>query len=368
MLWGGNVSMKMRISNLLLLGLIVAAALFFFIVVNESYYLENNDLRIGADSTTYYTMAKIAVENDYKFEYISLGANSLGPIFLLVSTNFNNLAVFFINSLLLVVAYISLVNTYEFNRKKFIFLLALNPMLIASLLLVNKEVLGLFGLAMFACYLKSKSLKFLVAACLFALMTRWQQFFIIVIYLLIVSPLNPLRNKRAITIGIIVFSISLLYPIFLSPILGRVISADTVESQANSAWGLISILNALQDNYLFFVALVPKILSNLFGNVFRILQFATNPSLIDYNDFYNNFVVLGHQITMLAIFIIMIKERRVNLNNDIVYFSLIYLIFFSVGLMIQYRYIFPLYILFCMEVSKLAPMNQKSNNPISRQP
>jgi len=40
------------------------------------------------------------------------------------------------------------------------------------------------------------------------------------------------------------------------------------------------------------------------------------------------------------------------MHSDLIYFSSIYLILFSISIMVQYRYIFPIYILLCIELAK----------------
>jgi hypothetical protein len=342
--------MKIRFSGIILFAFLLLAGVFFFFAINDTYYINNESFSLGADSSTYYNAA---INWDFGITpAFALNYNYLGPLLVLLVAEMNNLKVFCINSALLLIAYFCLVHTFKLNRKKFIILLIINPMLIASLLLVNKEILGLFSIAMFLCFLETKSWKFLIGALVFAFLTRWQEALVIIVFLILVSPVNIFRKNRAFTIILLVSAITLVYPYFLSPILGGVVDDATIERQTQSAFGFATILNSLQDNYLFFVALIPKILANLFGNVFRFFGYILNPNSINFYDLYNSFVVLGHQIAMFLLTIMMFTKRSITLKSDEIYFSLIYLILFSISLMVQYRYIFPLYILFCVVLAK----------------
>jgi len=251
-----------------------------------------------------------------------------------------------------VIAYACIINNFTLDRIKLIVLIAINPMIFISIILVNKEMFGLFSMAMLACYLESKKTIFLIFSFPFAIMTRWQEVLVMVVYFVLVSGLNPLRRNRTLTLIVMIVLISLVYPLFLSSIFGDIVYNETLERQLSTTFGIIQILNELQDKFLFIVALLPKMLSNLFGNVFRIKDYIWSPDLIDTYDIYNSFIVLGHQFAMLTVISLLFIKKKISMHSDLIYFSSIYLILFSISIMVQYRYIFPIYILLCIELAK----------------
>lgn len=338
---------SIKISTMLFMLLCTSACLFFIFAINDSYY--NQDVfSIGADSSTYYKLAQLYDLSS--IELVTLGSNFLGPMLILKFTDMNNYFVFTINLLFFTISYICINKYYYIRRYRFLFFLCINPMLLASLLLVNKEIIGLFSMALFACYLVNKSKRYLWMALLFGLLTRWQQSFVFLVFIMLNSKLNPLKHYRKLTLLALVLSLSVLYPPFLSSTLGTVGDAETLARQSDTAGGFAQLLNRLQDHYLFFVAVIPKIFSNLFGNIFRIKNYILAPSDIDLYDIYNSFIVLGHQIAMFIVTILLIYKKKLKLSSDIIYFSTLYLIVYSLSTMIQYRYIYPIYILICLNL------------------
>ncbi len=340
---------QIRKSNLIF-GLFCILLFFFFLIfINQGYY-ERDEFRIGADSLTYYNLAKLSPLGS--FQLMTLGANYLGPVLILNIAHFDNLYVFLINLLMLFVSYALIIKNYEINRVVFISTLLLNPMVFSSIILVNKEILGLLSVVLFVRYIDSKKYIYLLFALLFAFFTRWQQALVLVAYCFIISEINLFRRNRRFSILLIILLLTVLYPILFSQVFGTVSEVNTVEKQAETAGGIITILNTMQDNYLFIFAVIPKIISNMFGNFGRIFLYITNPESIDFYDIYNSFIVLGHQYAMLLVVSLLAYQKKLKISSDLIYFSFIYLIVFSLSTMVQYRYIFPLYILFVLELSK----------------
>lgn len=333
---------SIRVSSLIVFLGILAAALIFFVFIGDFYY-EKEEVSLAADASLYYAIAA----RDLSFPLIALGQNYLGPVLLLRLTEFDNFLVFLVNSSLFLLAYYLLVKAYDLHRIKFALLVLMNPLVITSLLLVNKEIIGLCSIAMFAYYLKRRTIFMLIMATLFGLLARWQTVFVFVVYLAVTCSLNPMRRSRGKTIALLIVGLSVLYPLFFLS-LGDVRDADTAARQAVTGFGLITALNSLQDHYLYFLAVLPKILSNLFGNVFRLFDYVIDPSSVDTYDIYNSFLILGHQLATLVVTVALVMKRKIRIEEDLVYFSLIYLILFSLATMVQYRYIFPIYILFCI--------------------
>ena len=339
----------------LLLLYVCFSYLVFISFINDNYY-ESSTYKLDADAGTYYDLSKygdLTIKEMVIFEQ-----NLIGPALILWLTNYDNTSVFIVNIVLFAIACrLMLVNfKTEINKLHFVALIVVNPMILASLLTVNKEIIGLFSIALFACYLKSKKLPYLLLFILFAFLTRWHELIVLLCFFLLSSRINPFKENRLKTCIIFALFLSVVYPFLANHVS---LEQFVVKEQFDKAFGIMAIFNWLQNNYLFFVALVPKMLSNLFGNVFRIWSVLIGSDSVDYKDLYTWYIILGHQIVIFIMFIKLFISKKITLKNDFIYFSVIYLIVFSLNPAIQYRYIFPLYILFCLELSRVPVLFQQ---------
>ena len=344
----------MRISTYKICILIYLLFSFFiFSVFISDDYFTNYFYRFDADAVVY---VEILNRFDDYWTLFGLTHSSIGPTLILLISGNNNLIVFIFNISLLVIIFIVVFNAYKdkINKLKFTLLFLINPLLLGSLLTVNKEIIGLLSVAILACHLKTNNKFYFILSLILSFITRWQSFIVFIFFYLINSRFNPLRNKR--------FKFIILFCIILSAILPSLnvfISKDiySIGQQEDKLFGILEIFYSLQNNYLYILAVVPKILSNLFGNIFRIFTIITSPQNIDFTDIYNNVFILGHQLIMFFMTIYFLIKKKLVLRSDILYFSIIYLIIFSTSPSIQYRYMFPLYVLFCITIS-LKPINQ----------
>jgi hypothetical protein len=317
----------------------------FFIFIGDDYFT-NYSYRFDADAVGY---VEILDRFESYWTLFGLTHNSLGPILILLLSGNNNLIVFFINISLLLTLISVVIRTYGDNLRKvnFTLLLLLNPLLLGSLLTVNKEILGLTSLAMLANHVETKSKFSLIFSLVLSFITRWQMFFVVVLFYILKSKINPLKNKRLAVVITLCIALSLALPSL------TFIAADiySINQQSEKVFGVLELLMRLQNSYLYFLAVVPKILSNLFGNIFRVFTFILNPESIDINDIYNNVFILGHQLVMFLLTAYIFIRKKFTLSLDIAFFAAIYLIIYSTSPSIQYRYMFPLYIIFCIMFS-----------------
>ena len=343
--------MKLKKYNIYILLYLLLAFFIFSVFISDDYFT-NYFYKFDADATVYVDIFDRF--DDYR-TLISLTHNSIGPTLVLLLTENNNLNVFFLNISLLTLIFLLIFNTYKekINKLKFTLLFLINPLLLGSLLAVNKEIIGLLSVSLLACYLKNNNKFYFILSLILSFITRWQAFVVFLVFYLINSRFNPLRNKR--------FKFIILFCIILSvilPSLNSFLSEDiySIGQQQDKLFGILGIFYSLQNNYLYILAVIPKILSNLFGNIFRIFTIITSPQNIDFTDIYNNVFILGHQLIMFFMTIYFLIKKKLVLRSDILYFSIIYLIIFSTSPSIQYRYMFPLYALFCITIS-LKPIN-----------
>jgi hypothetical protein len=340
--------LTVRKSNLGLLAYLAVALVVFALLVRP--FLEGtSQLRMAADSGVYVALAALAFDPR---QLISIGANYLGPFLILRVANSNNLVVALINCALFLLSYRVLVRTFDLDRRKFVALLCINPMLGFSLLSVNKEILGFASAAFMACYLVSGRKWQLATALFLSVLTRWQMTLALLVLMLVRSRLNPFVRYRAVTLALMVGLVSILYPSVLRAVLAPGLENQFIASQLTSTAGLTGLLAGIQDHYGYFLVLIPKLVLNYFGNLFRLFDFVFWPDRIDYSDVYNNIVVLGHQLCMVLVFFLALRKRKLSLASENGYFLAVYSVVFAISVLISYRYFFPVYLLVCIELGR----------------
>ena len=112
-------------------------------------------------------------------------------------------------------------------------------------------------------------------------------------------------------------------------------SADLLHAmQSQKAGGIMHKLNVIQEQYGgFCITVVPKVLLNFVGNVFRFYGTLSGSEAATYEDVYNTYVVLGHQIAMLVVITMLFIRRGLRLSSINVYFALFYSILFSMSIL-----------------------------------
>jgi hypothetical protein len=329
----------------------LCAICFLFFAFVWGYFLKGNGesaIRFDADSFAYVELNEIY---DSMVVLFSISPNFIGQIFLLRITDSNFLIIFLINLTLFILSYKTVIKSYNVNSTVFAALLILNPLLIPVITTLNKEIFGMASVAFYASYLIRKKKWMFFLCLLFAVITRWQMVFIILFFHFFKRTTDFLKLSRGLSLAFFILLISITYPPLFAGFT-NVIDDRTADRQQETAGGLINFFNSIQHKYLYFISVWPKMFFNLFGNFFRVFSMILNPNQADLQDVYNNVFLLGHQIITFMLTIWMIVRKKINFNNDLVYFCCVYLIVFSIGPMIQYRYIFPLYILFALVIAE----------------
>ena len=306
------------VTCILVLYIVLNSVVLYFVYVSPSLD-GTSDLRIGADSFTYLWNAGIhrnalaarwgLSDGTTPVELISTGGSLIGPVVIgrLLRSNFLILC---FNYLLFFFAVRLFAKSVPLRAPLLMLLLLVNPAILVSLLTLNKEILVLVSLAMFCKYISSdgRSRLLLFGALLVALFARWQQFLIIIVYLMLVGGLNPLRQRRKMTICLLVLFITISAPFLLSTIY-VLDSADILERLGSS--------DSLQS------------------------QFAV--MLTNAQDLCNVVVTIWFIVT-----------RRFRLNNDRLFFAVIYALIFAILPYEHGRYFLPVYVLLCVEITTRA--------------
>jgi hypothetical protein len=311
-------------------------SLYLFLNFSVPYLLNQSSLRAAADSPAYLLL----LENEPK-SLIDATSNFLGP-FVLVNLFRENLIFYFFFNFLISSIGILLITKYYFKSVKdkiiLSFLLIFSPLMLISLPVVNKEILGFFGICFLILYLKKQRGFFLLLCLAFSIATRWQQFLTVVIFLFLnysIAKVNN-KNKNVFALIIILFSMSILYRIVPQQ------EFAVFEDQAISANTVIT-LNEFQKNGFYWLVYLPKLFLNLFGN--PINGFIYLISFSENLDLYRLFGIL-QEFLMLIIFSLLIFKKKIIIQGSLFLFAGIYSILYSFSPFIQSRYFFPIYPVF----------------------
>jgi hypothetical protein len=265
---------------------VMLSSLFLFFLYVEPSFNGKNDLRIGADSLFYLWHAGLVSNNPYGANSnnldpsISLSGNFLGPdvIGKLLRSNFLILC---FNYVLLFVAVAYIARAIPVRVVLLTILLLINPAILVSVLTLNKEIIVLLSTAMICYYSASERRSWLLLCCtlLVALLGRWQNLLVFILFLLLTAKWNPMKNRRNITIALLVLAITIAYS-FLWPFINLVLGIEEYEGQT------IVALTQAQTHFLYFAVVIPKIALNLYGGVIGLANVGSANS-----DVYNSMIV-----------------------------------------------------------------------------
>lgn len=330
---------------------------FFLLIIALNQFIvpglnDQNDLRLWADSVHYMKLAetKLQYGSDADFSFFSI------PTILTLLEN-NLYLVFALNTLLFLIAYRSLCYCFDFNKKSFLFWIFINPMFVFALLTPNKEIFAFSAVATLNCFIKTKKYFYLILAGSLCLFARGQLFFISFLFLFLTSRFYTFyKIRRDHTLIIFVLLLSVLYPFF---------SDNWIDEETKFALnyyfdiligsGAVVVLYDLQTKGLFFAALIPKLLLNLFGNLPKVKDCFIIPLGLDGKvNLYSSWANVGHEICLLVLmWASFIKDKfHFNLNNDFTYYACLNMIFFAITPFIQPRYTFPVYVTFVLQYTQ----------------
>ena len=363
---GEPVSNRPRTGRLVLPVLLVYFALSSLLF---QYWLEpslsgENNRHIAADSNTYIYFAD-ALREGRLTPYIASALYSFpntlwGPVSLafLVPDHAHAMLLLFV----LFSACIWIFSrAIDINPTLFLLLLILNPTTTISLLAVNKEIIDLLSLAIFLYYLRSRHHLLLVVALLISLVSRYETFLTMLIFLFFRSNWNPWRNKR--------WKSLLIYTMFLDVGIALLLSSSTqayrleeasgASGAAAGGGGSLLLLNSLEQHFLFLVALVPKLLANLFAEVFNVSHWF----LFSSEDPANTFLLFGNNLANLIIVGIVLMRRRLTLRSSLIFYASLIAISMSVSVVVQSRYFYGMYVLLCLEIARRIPRELSETLP-----
>ena len=326
----------------------IALSLILFVLwVNPSLTGGTND-HIAADSHTYMSFADSLREgrND-PFVIASMASfpNTLwGPVLLGMALR-STVAVVAFNYVLLFFATWLLHKAIHLDVALFLLLIFANVTTFISLISLNKEFIDFFSLSLFLYYLGRRKRLALFAALVIAFISRYETAVVMLVYLALRSRWNPLREHRKSTLVVLIFLLSVFLSAFLQG--SMALRMEEATSTASSG-GLLLLLDTLQIHYLFFLAVIPKILDNLFSELISVSHWPAYTLA----DPANSFFLFGNNLANLSILLFLFMKRRLTMRSDLVYYACLSSIFMSLALIIQPRYFYGAYILLCAEAAR----------------
>lgn len=232
----------------------------------------------------------------------------------------------------------------SFSLGLFIPLMLLNPVTTTSLLCINKEILDLFSMSLFLYSRARRHNVLLLAALGLALFNRYEICVVMLVFLIAGSRLNPWKEKRFVTLFMLVVALN-----FVMPFLGGEMLAKRFEEAQDGRF--IAPLDLLQIHYLYILVVIPKIAINLFGELLNPFVWKELNSWT-YIMFFNNF-------SYVVLLLIAAKKRLLRLRNDFIYFGALGAVLVAQSVVVQPRYFYFLYILLCLEIAK-----KKADEPV----
>lgn len=330
---------------------VILSLVLFFSWVNPSLTGETEQ-HIAADSSTYMYFADSLREgrNDpWVFASLASFPNTRwGPVLIGVLIP-STVAIVLANYSILLFAIWLIHRAIDIDLSLLLLLILANVTTFISLLSLNKEILDLLVMSLFVYYLGRGSQRArriaLSAALLISTICRFETAVCIIAYLTLESRWNILRRWRTASLIVIVLLLSASLPSLIS----ATMSSRIDEAQATaSSGGLLLLLDDLQMHYLFFVAVIPKILDNLFA---QLVSFNSWPSYSLY-DAANTFFLFGNNLASLVVIVLLIFQKRFRLRNNLVYFACLTAILMSTSPVIQPRYFYGAYIILCVEAAR----------------
>lgn len=323
----------------------IATAVVFFYAIAAKDLLGPNEYQLAADHFTYVN----AVTYLGFWPAIAINSNYFGPAVLLVLTNLNLNAIFFVNILILILAYFFSIRS-AVHGLYFWFLIFLSPIIFFSLFSVNKEIISLLASILFIRYLQNRKMLFLFFSLLFFILVRKEAAGIFLLAAILTSHYFT-SKQQYILLGLIVVFISFSFPYLYVERMEDFMRENITTTQGEGGGGLSILFSEIQNipgGYL--LVMIPKIFQNLIGS------FARVHLLVNLTNMYNNFGVTLQSGLFLAFLLLLGVVSFVRpdalrgysrYNKDILFVCVLYCCCFSIIPIVQTRYFIPVYILAC---------------------
>jgi hypothetical protein len=344
--WSAPMASWLRLMALIgFLGL----CLLVFYTVELPIRTYHSDLRLGADSHTYFAFAELIKKVGIKHvELIGLGANFIGPIAmaLVLKTPF---WVMVANMVMFLFAIEMCAPVKGLSRTSLGLLLALNATTLVSLVTLNKEIFALTASLLLCRYVgtESKSKILLLTILAVGMLARWEQSAITLVFLFFRREGSFFRRHPYYALLLLIAVITVAYPLAVNS-RGVDLTAFTDQAQSGNA---ILALNHVQSSFGFPLVVVPKAVMSLFGRVLTPAYWLTDYLHQDFTDLANQCVIHLHCLAMLVVFLVALCKGKLKMSRPLPFFMALYLIITAANPFTQPRYEYPVYALLCFELA-----------------
>jgi hypothetical protein len=306
---------------------------------------------IAADSAAYWDASGVRTINvaDQQYAGPDAGSNLFGPV-IEAEVLRTDLNVALANSLLFILCLSLLRSMPEFDRATFLLLMMINPLLLASLITLNKEIFALSGIIVFIRYTAAKRFRlwWLALAISLSFFARYQQAVVMLMYVAFESRLSPWRGRprRGIAVATLIFTVGygLVYHVASFLIKGWLAQAEQGRT--------ILFLDNIQANFGFPLVAIPKIMMNCMGRLVTPAYYLTAYPYEDFTNWRDMIFMQIHTLVLTTLFAGMLYFRKLRLNHAPVYLLVLYLLMTAVNPMVQPRYEYAAYVLLCLEASR----------------
>jgi hypothetical protein len=337
------VSLRIRFNSAILLpclaAYIVVTFVIFFKAVIPSYETDTTSWTFAVDSTQYVYMADSLREGRNEpwvlAGLVTFPNTVITPVLIAFILNSAFLEMLF-NFVVFAGSIMLLKRAFPISPVILVALLLLNPTTTTSFLCVNKEVIDLFCLSLFLYSQRKRSRVLLLLALGFAFLNRYEFCTVMLALIVAQSRLNPWRERRLITLIVLVVLLTFLIPLLVGHDLARRFE------EAQYA-GFIRALDVLQLDYMYALVVIPKIAENIFGQLVN-PQVWLEPTSWLYINFFNN---LSYVVLILTV----LTKRQMRLRNDLIYLGAIGAVIIAQSLVVQPRYFYFLYALLCLQAA-----------------
>lgn len=319
---------------------IILTFILFYQAVIPSLANGTTSWTFATDSTVYTEFATSLREgrNDpFVIGSLAFFPNTLwAPVFISLVLN-SALWVMLFNYSIFTLSLLLLKRVFQISTGAMVVLLLINPTTTTSILCVNKEVLDFLSISLFLYGRRRHRTGVLLLALSVALLNRYELCIVMLVFIICKSRLNPFRRKRWATLLLLVLSLN-----FIMPLWGAKMLAHRFE-EAEFA-GVIRILDTLQLNYLYVLAVIPKIADDLFGQLLNPQVWKESSSWL-YINFFNN-------LAYVILIAINLLKRRMTMQSDLIYFCALGAVIVAQALVVQPRYFYFIYILLCLQAAR----------------
>jgi hypothetical protein len=344
---------------MLVMWAVVLFNIVFLYLIGSDALKEKNSFQFFADSNTYHKISKGEYSGLHAMDRfkINVSTNYLGPVLILDLLGNNIYCVMLLNSIIFYFSMIHISKMLSINPVKVCLILFMSPMTISSILSINKEIF-LFAFLAFAmsAYIR-RSFICVVMALAISILVRWEMAVFYIVFLTIAHSYSLFTSRRQLVIVLLVMA-SIGYVLgmgLIQPILDTVAYGISIYEEKGS--GIFEIILNLQNKGLYFLVFPFKAAQLLFALGVRI------DKLLFPSNIYNDVFIVLHSFAALVAFMVLVRKKRLSLQSDLFFVSVLYLIVFCLTPIFAPRYLYFVFILWVLIISGAPSVIRRLSKP-----